>query len=69
MKVAVSPRVYGDVAVGEIPVQHPTGSVTFASFERIVRGMKQGGELPEDWNIVGVTLEPNGLVFTIGPKT
>lgn len=67
MKVAVSPRVTGRLGTN-LTVEYPAGTINFASYERIVRGMKQGGEMPEDWNIIGVVLEPDGIAFQIGPK-
>lgn len=66
MKMSINPRVREAVADGVVKVEHPIGSVNFASFERIIRGMKQGGEMPEDWNIIGVNVEQHGLIFIVG---
>lgn len=68
MKVSINPRLMAQVN-NRVKVEHPCGTVNFASYERIIRGMKQGGEMPADWNIIEVVLEADGIAFIIGPRS
>jgi hypothetical protein len=67
MKVSLNPRIMEHIGRG-VKVEHPVGSVTFASFDRIVRGMKAGDEMPEHWHVTGVVIEKDGIAFVFGTK-
>jgi len=63
MKITLSGRA-------NIPVEDQCGVISFASFNRIIRTMKEAGELlvSEDEYVAGIVIDEQGITFRIERK-